>query len=68
MRKLSMRAMFRKRWFWLATILTLAVCGYAVWRLTRPVYTLRISRETTYLTGPLRANGTVDYVAAMGEK
>jgi hypothetical protein len=33
----------------------------------RPKPEIRISRETTYVTGPLREDGYVDYVAAMND-
>ena len=66
--KLLMVGVLRKRWFRVGIILLLAVCGYAAWRLAHPVYRVRISRETTYLTSPLRPNGMVNYVAAINQK
>ena len=34
----------------------------------RPKPKIAISRDTTYITGPLRADGYVDYIAAINER
>jgi hypothetical protein len=34
----------------------------------RPIEPLRIARETTFMTAPLRADGSVDYLAATNER
>jgi hypothetical protein len=50
------------RSFRIVVLLALAA-GVAWWWYGR-TYTIRISPETTYLTEPLRPDGTVDYIAA----
>ncbi|MFO1023182.1 MAG: hypothetical protein U0903_21205 [Planctomycetales bacterium] len=56
----------RRGWPWLeiafVVLVSLAVC---LWWLTRPVGPLRptVSKETTFLTTPIKADGFVDYLA-----
>lgn len=58
----------RRRWPWvLLGILGLLVLlvAWTFWPVSAPP--LQVGRETTYLAGPLRADGTVDYLAGLNE-
>lgn len=61
--------MTRKRRFKLIAFLFLSLALFVVawiWWPLSPV-TVIISKETTFVEGPLRADGTIDYVAALNE-
>ncbi|HDZ22832.1 hypothetical protein LCGC14_0401890 [marine sediment metagenome] len=52
-----------KRLLWMGLLIVLVLLAAAAYW---PVdYSLKVSPETTYLTGPLREDGTVDYVEAL---
>ncbi|HDZ21766.1 hypothetical protein LCGC14_0285310 [marine sediment metagenome] len=52
-----------KRLLWVGLLIVLVLLAAAAYW---PVdYSLKVSPETTYLTGPLREDGTVDYVEAL---
>ena len=52
-----------KRLLWVGLLIVLVLLAAAAYW---PVdYSLKVSPETTYLTGPLREDGTVDYIEAL---
>ncbi len=58
----------QRRWIWLLLTLVLAglfVLAWVFWPVSAPP--LRIARDTTYLTGPLNSDGTVNYLAALNQ-
>ena len=62
----TVKGILRKKWFWV--VLVLLVIGAAVvWWKWPKHYDLTVSYETTRLLGPLNADGTVNYVAALNE-
>ena len=64
--------LFRRRWFqclWLLILILASLVGYKVWdRFWPHSYQVTISPETTVLTGPLDADGLVDYTAAIDQE
>jgi hypothetical protein len=59
----------RPRWWcdirWIFAGVVAATVVFLLWNLFGPEPAIRVSRETTFLTGPLAADGLPDYGAAM---
>ena len=62
----TLKGMLSNRSFRIVALLAIAA-GVAWWWYDR-TYTITISPETTYLTEPLRPDGTVDYLAAFNAR
>ena len=61
-----MRKLLRSYWFWVFVLLVAAGATWALW--PRHEYPFTVSPDTTYFTGPLNPDGTVNYVAAMNQR
>ena len=57
----------KRRLLWAAGLAAIVTLAAAYWMFARPWYRITISKETTFITEPLRADGYVDYEAALNE-